>query len=57
MFMRSLICGAVLGALAITHVEAISKVSIKGSKFFFDNGDQFYIKGMSVSVILSINNS
>jgi hypothetical protein len=47
MSIRSLLRAAVLGALAIPLVGAISKVSIKGSKFFLDNGEQFYVKGQS----------
>lgn len=33
--------------LQATQVAAISKVSAVGSKFFTDDGDQFYIKGMT----------
>lgn len=38
---------ALVAGLAVSSVNAISKISVKGSKFFNDNGDQFYIKGVA----------
>ncbi|KAI9807159.1 MAG: hypothetical protein M1825_005877 [Sarcosagium campestre] len=36
-----------IAALSSTVVEAISKISVKGSKFFTEDGNQFYIKGIA----------
>ena len=34
-----------IAVLAVTAVSAIPKITIKGSKFFTDDGNQFYVKG------------
>jgi hypothetical protein len=39
----------ILAGLALS-VNAIPTLSIKGSKFFDSNGDQFFIKGMSMQM-------
>ncbi|KAI9791224.1 MAG: hypothetical protein M1816_004216 [Peltula sp. TS41687] len=33
--------------LAVSTVHAISKITVKGSKFFTEDGNQFYIKGIA----------
>lgn len=48
MFARALEVAAVIGVLAICRAEAISKISVTGSKFFTESGDQFYVKGMEL---------
>ncbi|KAI9823997.1 MAG: hypothetical protein M1819_001085 [Sarea resinae] len=42
-----LLSTAVVAGLAVTSVNAISQLSIKGSKFFDSDGNQFYIKGVA----------
>ncbi|KZF25294.1 glycoside hydrolase family 72 protein [Xylona heveae TC161] len=37
---------AAAAMVAVSSVEAISQISVKGSKFFTDDGNQFFIKGM-----------
>jgi hypothetical protein len=41
--LRSIAACALAGAVA---VNAIATISVKGSKFFTSDGDQFYVKGM-----------
>ncbi|KAI9696047.1 MAG: hypothetical protein M1836_005878 [Candelina mexicana] len=38
---------ALIAGLAINAVNAISQISIKGSKFFTDDGNQFFVKGVA----------
>jgi hypothetical protein len=39
--------GLALSAIAgLTGVNAIPTISVKGSKFFTSEGNQFYVKGM-----------
>lgn len=45
MYSRALTALALCTALAVETVTAISKISAVGSKFFTDDGNQFYIKG------------
>ena len=45
MYFHPLTTAAVLAAWTIGSVGAIAKISVKGSKFFTDDGNQFYIKG------------
>ena len=45
MLSRIFSIAALTSVLAVTAVSAIPKITIKGSKFFTDDGNQFYIKG------------
>ncbi|KAI9856734.1 MAG: hypothetical protein M1813_008771 [Trichoglossum hirsutum] len=47
MFSRVSIVTALFAGLAVTAVSAISHIIIKGSKFFTDDGSQFYVKGVA----------
>jgi len=47
MYSRALTALVLCTALAVETVTAISKISAVGSKFFKDDGSQFYIKGDS----------
>ena len=46
----SLVASSILAGLAAS-VNAISTISIKGSKFFTSDGDQFYIKGSPAALL------
>lgn len=39
-----LFTGALVASLAVS-AHAIATISVKGSKFFTSDGDQFYVKG------------
>lgn len=39
----------IIGALAVSEVKAIPKISVTGSKFFTEDGDQFFVKGMNLT--------
>ncbi|KAF2089251.1 glycoside hydrolase family 72 protein [Saccharata proteae CBS 121410] len=45
--MRSSLLAAGLVAGLTASVDALSSISVKGSKFFTSDGDQFYIKGVA----------
>jgi hypothetical protein len=45
MFSRAVLAASLLASSAINTVDAISTISVTGSKFFDSNGSQFYIKG------------
>ncbi|KAF2488965.1 hypothetical protein BU16DRAFT_553703 [Lophium mytilinum] len=47
--MRSTIVSCLLGA--ISTVNAIATISIKGSKFFTSDGDQFFLKGIAYQLV------
>ncbi|KAI9772200.1 MAG: hypothetical protein M1839_002518 [Geoglossum umbratile] len=47
MFSRISSVTVLLAVLAVAAVSAIPKITIKGSKFFTDDGNQFYIKGIA----------
>ena len=48
MFSQSLTQAALLACLAISTVHAaVPQISIKGTKFFYSNGTQYYMKGKS----------
>ncbi|KAI9815580.1 MAG: hypothetical protein M1832_005441 [Thelocarpon impressellum] len=47
MYSRAVSTAAVVAALAVSAADAISKISISGSKFFTDGGDQFFVKGVA----------
>jgi len=51
MYSRALTAVVLCTALAVETVTAISKISAVGSKFFTDDGNQFYIKGKRPSPI------
>jgi Glucanosyltransferase len=48
MLSRILSVAVLTSVLAVTSVSAIPKITIKGSKFFTDDGNQFYIKGARI---------
>lgn len=52
MYSRALTTLVLCTALAVETVTAISKISAVGSKFFKDDGSQFYIKGQSHSTFM-----
>lgn len=45
MFAKALAGVALLASYAITAANAIDPISVVGSKFFYKNGTQYYIKG------------
>ena len=45
MYSQALTVLALCTTLAVNTVSAISKISVVGSKFFTDEGNQFYLKG------------
>ncbi|KAI9876046.1 MAG: hypothetical protein M1830_007459 [Pleopsidium flavum] len=47
MYSRALTAVALCTALAVNTASAISKISAVGSKFFTDDGNQFFIKGVA----------
>ncbi|MCJ1335154.1 hypothetical protein MMC09_000420 [Bachmanniomyces sp. S44760] len=47
MFTNTLINAAIAIAVIVNEVSAIPKITAVGSKFFTDDGDQFYIKGVA----------
>jgi hypothetical protein len=47
MFARTLASVSLLASYAITAVNAVDPISVVGSKFFYKNGTQYYIKGTS----------
>lgn len=48
---------ALVAGLAINAVNAISPISVKGSKFFTDDGNQFFLKGTISRSLNSLYNS
>lgn len=47
-----LLVSLLLAGLQATAVSAIPSISAVGSKFFYENGTQFYIKGSHLLIAL-----
>jgi 1,3-beta-glucanosyltransferase GAS1 len=45
MFAKALASAVLLASYAITAINAIDPISVVGTKFFYKNGTQYYIKG------------
>jgi hypothetical protein len=45
MFSRAILAAGLLAGSAINTADAISTISVTGSKFFDSNGSQFFMKG------------
>jgi hypothetical protein len=46
MFSEALATAGLLAGFAISAVNAVPTISAVGSKFFYDNGTQYFLKGM-----------
>lgn len=57
MFSRTIAGAALLASLAIGAVNAaVPQISIKGTKFFYSNGTQYYMKGtLNIKLICDHN--
>ena len=45
MFAKALASAVLLASYAITAINAVDPISVVGTKFFYKNGTQYYMKG------------
>ena len=50
MFSNAWATAGLLATFAINAINAIDPISVVGSKFFYPNGTQYFIKGMPSSI-------
>lgn len=48
MLAQALASVVLLASYAITAIHAIDPISVTGTKFFYKNGTQYYIKGIAI---------
>jgi hypothetical protein len=57
MLAQALASVVLLASYAITAINAVDPISAVGSKFFYKNGTQYYIKGIQILPSLLVSTS